>query len=824
MKSKILMILAIFAMFSLTTQAQEKTRPFMTYYEMSDFLQASPGAFKFGLYGYQNPAMSSYLHSGDMMLMFSNGKNDGLGQTTSTQNRWGIMTGGPGGGFGFLHTYNGYASITDWRYNVSFGNRDFSLGMGYGVTGGSKGHYGRSNTMHAGMLIRPNEYVSVGGSATFALDNGVQEYVADVAIRPLGNYPLTLYADMSYFNDYDKFDAMWSAGASWEFLPGMRVNGRYFEGEKFALGVDVSTGNAGIGYQSQMDKDGNAAYDSWYVRIGAKDRTVTPTMLPSMFVASFDMRGGMKYQRNLWFDNSRTLLGMINQIELAKNNHLIKGIVLNTSGMQINREMLWEIREKLREFKAEGKKVYIFIDRMNLSMYHFASVADVIAIDPLGTIMMDGYSIGKSYYKNMLAKLDIGFEELRYFKYKSAVETLARDGMSDADREQLQAIVDGWYEISKREITEERGMTAEEFDAIVNDAIMYRPSVAKEKNLVDKVMSWDDFTKEIQKEDERVVIPSNFLFEQPKPFDDHWSDQVKGVAVVYAVGVCAMDQGINARSLAKDFERAAKNPKIKAIVLRVDSPGGDAMASDYIARLIRKYKDDKPIIVSQGAVAASGGYWLSMDADKIFAAPNTITGSIGVISSWIYDKGAADALGISTDVVQKGKYASLGQSFKMPIIPVGLPVRNLNEDERSQMEASIKGMYDDFVTKVATGRNMDKEEIQKIAQGRVWTGEDGKSNGLIDKIGGLDAAIKLAKKEANITDDDEFQLYEYPKPKLFDLGMLFGGMFGFNMELLNAIDNEFIELNQRIENNGIPMPVLPIDFYEFNYDYSGKAK
>ena len=821
MKIRFLLILALIAIFSLSAQAQEKPRPFMTYYEMADFLQTSPGAFKFGLYGYQNPAMSSYLHSGDMMLMFSNGKNVG----NETRSRWGIMAGGPSNGLGFLHINNGRESITDWRISSSFGNRDLSFGLGYGVTGGSKGHYQRSNTMHAGVLVRPIEYLSVGGSGTFALDNGIQEYVFDVAVRPIKNYPLTVFGDMSYFNDYENFDqAMWSAGASWEFLPGMRGNGRYFENGHFSVGVDISFGHTGAGYQTQMNSDGVQSYDSWYVRLGAKDRTMSPDVAPVKLVAEFDMKGGLKYQNNIWFDNSTTLFEVLNKIDIAKDNPMISGIAINTSGMKINREMLWEIREKLREFKSSGKKVYVFIDRMDLSTYHFASVADVIAMDPLGMLMMNGYSIGKSYYKNMLDKLNIGFEELRYFKYKSAAETFARDNMSDGDREQLQAVVDSWYEIARREIIEERNMTEGDFDKIVDAQIMYRPSVAKENNLIDKIMSWGDFKKEINDDYEGYVVSSKILYKEPRPFDDRWSDQVKGVAVIYALGVCAMDQGINARQLAKDFERAAKSDRIKAIVLRVDSPGGDAMASDYIARLIRKNKDDKPIIVSQGAVAASGGYWLSMDAHKIVAAPNTITGSIGVIGSWIYDKGAADDLGITTDVVKRGKYADLGHSFKLPLIPIGLPVRNLNDDERSQLEASIKGMYEEFIDLVATGRNMKKEDVEEVAQGRVWTGEEGKEKGLIDEIGGLSKAIEIAKEEANITDDDEFKIYQYPKSKFLDLSIFLSGVIGFDFDLLKDIDSKYEELDHRIQNNGVPMPVLPIDYYELGYEFENNVE
>jgi protease IV len=252
---------------------------------------------------------------------------------------------------------------------------------------------------------------------------------------------------------------------------------------------------------------------------------------------------------------------------------------------------------------------------------------------------------------------------------------------------------------------------------------------------------------------------------------------------------------------------------VKAIVLRVDSLGGDAMASDYIAEVVRKYKDKKPIIVSQGAVAASGGYWLSMDAGTIVSSPVTITGSIGVISSWIYDKGLKDDLGIGTSIVKHGKYSDLGMSYQLPIIPIGLPLRNLNQDERNQFEGTIRSLYTDFVTKVASGRKMSYNAVDSIAQGRVWTGKSAKEIGLVDKLGGLSYAIKLAKEQANLKADEDINIYEFPKQELFDLSLLFSNLFGFDSGV-NLKESDLNDIIYRLKNNGTAMPVLPIEYLE----------
>ncbi|MFC2131789.1 signal peptide peptidase SppA [Bacteroidota bacterium] len=378
------------------------------------------------------------------------------------------------------------------------------------------------------------------------------------------------------------------------------------------------------------------------------------------------------------------------------------------------------------------------------------------------------------------------------------------------------SVIDDWYEFSRKEICGSRNIELDEFDKIVDGKILYLAEEAYDKGLIDTMGRWND-VKDIMKgiNKKANIMPSAFLWKQAPPTDDRWGDPAKAIAVVYALGVCAMDEGINARKLSAYMKRIAKNPAVGAIILRVDSPGGDGMASDVVAEIIRKYKDKKPIIVSQGAVAASGGYWLSMDADTIVAAPMTITGSIGVIGGWFYNKGLADSLGISTEILKRGKYADLGYPFMLPLIPIGLPVRNLNEDEKGQMETYIKVHYKDFVTKVSEGRGMKYDEIDSIAQGRVWTGMEGKKIGLVDELGGLDKAMNIAKELAGYDSDDEVLIIEYPKQEMFDFGMLFSGLFGLE---LKETKEQLKMLKFRLDNNGIPMPMMPLDYIEHVQD------
>jgi len=268
----------------------------------------------------------------------------------------------------------------------------------------------------------------------------------------------------------------------------------------------------------------------------------------------------------------------------------------------------------------------------------------------------------------------------------------------------------------------------------------------------------------------------------------------------------------------KDVEAAVDDSRIKAIVLRVDSPGGDAMASDYIAEAMKKAKGKKPIIVSQGFVAASGGYWLSMYADTIVAAPGTITGSIGVIGGWMYNKGLKESLGMSTDFVKVGAHADFWFGFRLPFIGLGIPDRNLSAEERTVAETGIKTMYKEFVEKVSLGRKKKFDEIEPIAQGRVWSGLDGKQNGLVDVLGGLETAINIAKERAGIQKDQSVTIIEMPKKGLMDFSMFTPKIFGGETKI--TIDPAVELLKFRLKHNGESLPLLPME----DLDMTGQLK
>ena len=797
---------------SILTLASGQTYP--SYYSTSDLSLASPGALKFGLYGFDNPALLNYVRQPDFQFTWSDARG-----SWNDFNRWGLFTAVPNVGFGLVKTKNGPASVTDYRLSLGFGDRTVGFGVAYGFVGGDKALFGRRNTWTLGALIRPDPLLSVGLIGTATTSGGASEGVLDLGLRPLRDEMLTVFADYGIQNNQTLKTGNWSYGVAVEPLAGVRLIGRYFDAHTFAVGVSLSLGNAGLTGQSTFDKDARRSYNTYSIRVGALDRTILSHFGKNSKNIGMDLNGGMKYQRFMFFDHSNTLESTLDAIAKGGNDETVAGIAINTSGMNVNREMLWELREALKTFKSKGKKAVIFVDNPTIEEYDFATVADKIVLDPLGTIYLPGYVMGSPYFKGTLEKLGIGYDEFRYFKYKSAVEVFSRDKMSDADREQRQKYIDDLYAETRKDVCEGRGFTPAKFDSLVNDKVVFIAADAVSEGLVDTMGRWETAKTVLEKLEggTKRLAGTSSIAAYNLPYDNRWSEPPR-IAVIYALSVCAMDQGIKARTLSKVIEEAGKDRKVKAIVFRVDSPGGDAMASDYVAEALKEAKKNKPVIVSQGYVAGSGGYWISMYADTIVAAPSTITGSIGVIAGWMYDKGFKEKLGVTTDLVKAGAHADLGFGFTLPLVGIGIPDRDVTPEERAKIGYIIKSYYKDFVAKVAEGRNTTPEKIEQIAQGHFYSGLDGAKIDLVDVLGGLQDAIRIARERAGIRQGDPVTIVELPKPGFVDFSMFIPRLIGVEQSV--STDPTVEELKFRLEHNGQPIPIMPLDQVQPNAPFN----
>ena len=776
-------------------------QPLPNYYDRYNFLRASPGAFQEGLVGFANPANLRMLHALEARFYWS---TDGADATSF--NDWGFFTGTRNWGLAMQRQHFGADEVTDYRSAAAFGNEGFALGLAYGWSSGDRNAFGREKLFAAGALIRPSRYFSLGLIGNFSVESSAREGAGELGIRPFGTPRLTLFGDLAIQKQVRIDEAPWSAGAVWQIAPGLNLIGRTFKNEAFTLGVSLNFGCNGIAAQAHFDGEREHDRNSYMVRFGG--------MRPSFFQTAFgkgsryvpiNLKGRVDYLKFVWFDNdTQRLMEILRSIRAAAEEARVGAIALNLSTMRVLPEHAWEIREELRRAQAAGKKVIAFIDNAGMTAYHLASVADQIIMDPEGTLMLEGYLLGRTYLKGTLEKLGLGFDEWRFFKYKSAMEVLSREAMSEADREQRQAYVDDDYETVRAEVCASRQLAPAQFDRLVDEEIVLLPERALAAGLVDTLARWSALQQIVKTANGRSMksIAASSLYKNAVQ-TERWGRRSK-IAVVYGLGECALDTGIRGRWLERVFMRLAKDSEIKAVVFRVDSPGGDGMASDLVAEAIKKCKKEKPVIISQGQVAASGGYWISMYGDTIVAAPQTITGSIGVIGGWLYDKSASEKLGMTSDHVQRGKHADLGFGVTLPFLGVTIPARNLTAEERQGVEKLFKKWYDGFVNKVAAGRQMPVEDVRKIAEGHFYSGLDGKANGLVDELGGLFTALALAEQRAQLKASDEIEIVEIPRSKgLFDLRSRFSPL---ETRLANDPVLQFIKMISA--RHGQPLPML----------------
>ena len=793
---------------------------FTSYQARTEFLPSSPSSSYSGLYGYVNPAMVTYVDDMEMLFTWSDDS-----EAIEVANDWGFYMGLPHLGFGVTdRPAEGGGGYKEYRLAVAGGDRSHSVGLAYGWANGS---HRPPNQIILGTLIRPNPSLSAGLTLTSALSKNALEYAANLSLRPLGTDRLTLFGTAVGSNDGADDQKLWSAGAAIAAVPGLSFSAGYGNHRTVSANVHVSLGSVDFWTQTLHDRRDSShrhggefvphrhaaqTRQTYAVRVGGHRANLLSRLSPTPnHYLDVDLNGPLNHRRFPLFDQSRTLAGLLITIRRAQGDPEVNSIAINTSGMRMSWEKAWEVRRALREFRQSGKRVVIYADRLDLRGYHLASVADRLILDPTGLILLEGFVAGQTYYSAALEKIGVGVEEWRYFKYKAALEALTREQMSDADREQWQTLLDDFYALARDEIIADRSLTVEQFDELMDETVVLLPSEAVVHGLVDTLGRPEDLP----------TIIGDWAGDDPVMIEDHayrpiardvWGEPPR-IAVVYALGMCAMDSGIRARTLVKDIEAAVEDRHVKAVVLRIDSPGGDALASDRVAEAVRQGREHKPFVISQGSVAASGGYWLSMYGDEVIAAPNTVTGSIGVIGGWIYNQGLKEKLALTTDHVQVGRHADAAFGMSLPLIGVQLPDRNLNETEKARVEHVIRTTYDQFVSKVADGRERTPEEIDQIAQGRIWSGTRALDVGLVDRLGGLDVAINVAKKRAGI-EGVTANIVEYPRLSLFDADLLRPQLLGMGNRTPGQLEAGYSASDYwrfRLERNGEPLLLMPMD-------------
>lgn len=492
------------------------------------------------------------------------------------------------------------------------------------------------------------------------------------------------------------------------------------------------------------------------------------------------------------------LINVLQAIDYAKSDDKIKGISIENNNSLLGLTQRKAIVDKLAEFKKTGKFVVAYADYYSQGEYYLASIADTVYMNPMGSLDFKGLASEVLYMKDLQEKSGIKMEVIRHGKYKSAVEPFLQQNMSAENREQLTVLLNSMWDSYVSTISKNRKISVDVLNDVATNLNARTAVLAQENKLIDKIAYLDQYRSGIKKAlgvkaDDDINEIEILDYIKDVNLNMKKLSAKDQIAVIFAQGDIREGEGsvntIGEGSINRALKAARNNDKVKAIVLRINSPGGSALTSDIIWREIELTKKVKPVIVSMGDVAASGGYYIACNANRIFAEPGTITGSIGVFGMIPNFKKVADKFGVNAEAVTTHENA-LGYSV----------FEEMSPKYKETLTESIEIIYDTFIGRVATGRNMTKEQVDELGQGRVWTGTMAKESGLVDELGSLDDAIAYA---ADLVKSTDYRISLYPEYKT-ELGELFRKLLGVSMQsaqqdaIKNEIGTENYELLQRM--------------------------
>ena len=689
---------------------------------------------------------------------------NGLDQTSL------FLTGG-GGGFAwqqfrtsdnrFLNAYRfggSFEAIGGLAFGGSFNYLQFLDGQG-----------GNSPDFGLSALYRPNSWVAAGLAVHHLNQPAVEaavgttgasvlrrQYRPGIAIRP-GTERITLSLDGAW-NEGDRIDAVvpW-AGVQLEPIPGLTVRGIVNQKLDYSLGLGLQFGQVGTGFMTGVTGPRFAGSDMAYVTTSDLENRRAMRIGASR-MAYMRLEGDLLDIPQSIFELRQDyypgVLHLTRRIAEAKADPKVTGLVLDLRGVSAGLGKIQELRDAVADFKTAGKPAIAFVTDPAMGEYYLAVAADKIYQHPAGSLDLKGLSMTTPFFKGFFDKIGVQPQFVGIGKYKSAPEQFMRKDLSDPAREQEEALLTDAYDMIVDAIAKARRLSKDEVKAIVARG-MITPPVAKEKRLVDDVVYPDQVPGLVEK-----GSANTYHLAEYKP--DTWALPDKLAVVVIDGSITRGESdggnlidGSNSGSatVTRALRALRKDDAVKAIVIRVDSPGGDAVASDEIGREIDLIRlENKPVIISMGDVAASGGYWVAANGTRIYAEPGTITGSIGVFSGHFAFRGLIDKLGITTETIKRGEHADMDGG-----------ARPWTEAEQAMIRDHARYTYVQFLDRVAKGRRMATSRVDELAQGRVWSGVRALDNGLIDKFGGLEAAIADARQMGEL-DPTRSVVEFWPKP------------------------------------------------------------
>lgn len=652
----------------------------------------------------------------------------------------------PGGGFS-MESVNA-ANDTDFiRYSLSAG-RHFGSGLFWGTNyswiNSDDRYYDRFKSLSVGLMYR-RRYFSIGAIGRDLNRPKLRNlklprtYDIGFALRP-GTWRATFSVDMQKTQDVSEIDLSYAV----EIRPirELMLRGTYNSDRSFDIRFGINLGNFGIGTANYFDDNRKTNVGIGYFHFSTASIT-KPIPRKRIFL-------------DLGMEQLDTTL------RIAKWDKDVAGVLIRINGSKYGMGQFQEIRDTIMEFKESGKTVLCHITDCSTGDYIVASACDSIFMHPSAEVRLIGLRSERSFYKGALDKLGIRAHLEHIGEYKSASEGFTRKDMSEAHRENQNAILDDLYDQLTTDIATARGWTPESVKQLIDQG-PFTANEARKFKIVDELFYEDELENKIRKLTESDVDFVNINeYLKSGLYPQTWKVPKPKIAIIEAKGMMLTGESffdpftgttvMGADTIARAIERTRKDQSIKAVVLRIDSGGGLVIAADIIWHELMKLKYVKPLVVSMGDVAASGGYYIAVPADVILAEPGTITGSIGVIGGKYSFKGLYEKLGIKKEIITRGAHADFYSDYS-----------DYPPDEQKIVQKQIKEIYADFIAKVARGRTqLTKDEVDKVARGRVWTGRQAKEKGLVDELGGLSDALSIAQKRAGL-DKKVVEIVRFPK-------------------------------------------------------------
>lgn len=698
----------------------------------------------------------------DGEIFFSNSINSSFGQTNL---------------LGTFSNFNlGLQQFTPQNKNLP-PLRKYFLGTAYPIFQGLSAGLSYSNVQSTdasalsaqsidfGILSRPFEFLSLGAvirnlnTPIIGKTQINRAYTLSFGFRPFSWDRFSILADAEWVEGSKPDQIRGFLGVDSELINGISLKGKAssdanFKNLSFMAEASIAFPYLSLGYARNFDAQPK---DVGYAKLSL-NRSRTMLEGYEEYFAEIKLKGSISSSKQFGrgflssgFNNS--VYDYLANIEKAENDKTIAGIILNISSLDSGFSVNEELRRKLEKFKKSGKKVVAYIYSADIKDYYLASIADHIIIHPSGELQFQGVGSLNYFYKGLMDKVGVESQFQKYGKYKSAVESSTKYSGSDEDKEQRLALMKQFYSSVEDAVTSSRKLTPQDLQTIVDNKLLMSSRESKELKLVDEIGYYDQLPELLGKYVQNQKIKKYGIVDiDRRVYKEYaWADDYK-VAVVNASGAIVEgsstsdflsgESSMGADTIVKLLEKVRNADDIKAVVLRVDSGGGSSLASDIIGREVKRFKDvGKPIVVSMGNVAASGGYWISTDADKVLANKNTITGSIGVFTGKMNFDKLFSKLGINVEAIKIGKHADAFSEH-----------RPFSDEELKILDKSAQEIYRMFLERVASGRKIEISKVEALAQGRVYSGEEAKKLNLIDQIGGLEEAVEIAKELAKIKD------------------------------------------------------------------------